>query len=220
MRLAAFLFAISLSAQVAEKANEHYKTADQRKSVAAGLSNPSRDARQKPRELIAALDIKPGSTVADVGSGTGYMLRFLSQAVGPEGHVISQDIFPDFQNEAKHTAEVGGLGNVAFVLGTETQSKLPEAGVDLILALDVYHHLNYPEKSLMDWKTKLRPGGRLVIVEYHKNEVAMPEKRALQHIRLTEDQAIKEIEASGFKLVSNRDFIQNVQWMGVFQPRP
>ena len=75
----------SLSAQVAQKANERYQSPDARKGMVATLTDPSRDARQKPKELVAELGIKPGMTVVDLGTGPGYMLPYLSAAVGPTG---------------------------------------------------------------------------------------------------------------------------------------
>src|SRR6266498_2821959 len=92
--LAAILFlSAQVQAQVAKDANATYQTEQGRAGIAAGLDGPDRDSRQKPKELIAALGIKPGMTVADVGTGVGYMLPFLSAAAGT---VIAEDIFPDY----------------------------------------------------------------------------------------------------------------------------
>src|SRR6516162_7572016 len=117
---AAIACAAVVPAQVATKANETYQTPEGRKSVAAGLSNPERDRQQKPGVLIREMGLQPGMTVADVGTGIGYMLPFLSRRVGPEGHVIAEDIFDDFLDSAKQAAGNQKLENVTFVKGTET----------------------------------------------------------------------------------------------------
>jgi ubiquinone/menaquinone biosynthesis C-methylase UbiE len=215
MKLGIFLVAAAtLAAQVAEKANERYQSPDGRQGIAQTLTEPSRDARQKPRELVVALGVKPGMTVADLGTGPGYMLPYLSEAVGSQGRVIGQDIFPDSLAKARERA--ASLKNVSFVQGNAKETKLPPQSADLILVLDVYHHLDYPAQTLADLKRALKPGGRLAIVEYHKNDVAMG-GRAKEHVRLSEADAVKEIEANGFRLASKRDFIPQVQWLAIFE---
>jgi len=210
---AALTFGAALPAQVATKANETYQTPEGRKSVAAGLSNPERDQSQKPGLLIREMGLEPGMTVADVGTGVGYMLPFLSKRVGPEGHVIAEDIADDFLSAAKQLAQTRELTNVSFVKGTESDPGLPEGQVDMVLVLDVYHHFNYPEKMLAAIHKALKPGGKLVIVEYYKRASAMPDARALTHIRLDMPDAIKEIEANHFHLLEEKEHVRNVQYM-------
>jgi len=202
-----------LAAQVAGQANAGYRTEQQRKGLAAGLADPARDERQKPGELIRAMGLQPGMTVADVGTGIGYMLPFLSRRVGPGGRVIAEDIFDDFLASAKQRAENQKLENVTFVKGTETDPKLPEAGVDIVLALDVYHHFDYPEKMLAAIHKSLKPGGKLVVVEYYKRQEAMPEGRALTHIRLDMPDLIKEIEANRFHLIAEQEHVPDSQYL-------
>ena len=204
-----------LSAQVAQKANERYQSPDARKGMVATLTDPSRDARQKPKELIAELGIKPGMTVVDLGTGPGYMLPYLSTAVGSGGQVIAEDIFPDFLQKARE--RTADLKNITFVLGTAKETRLPEKSADLILVLDVYHHLDYPAQTLSELRRALKPEGRLAIVEYHKNDIAM-NGGAKEHVRLGQPEAIAEIEANGFSLVSKKDFVPQVQWLGIFTP--
>jgi len=206
-----------LPAQVATQANEGYKTKEGRDSVAKTLTAPDREENQKPRELVAAMSLKPGMVVADLGTGAGFMLPYLSAAVGAEGHVLSEDIFPDFLEKARATAKQSGLTNVTFIHGTETDPTLPENGVDVALALDSYHHWNYPEKMLAALHHELRSGGRLVIVEYYKRPDAMPNGRAVQHIRLDEDGFIKEIEANHFRLLSQHEHVKGSQYMAIFE---
>ena len=211
--LLAGLMNATLTAQVAGPANAGYQTEQQRKGLAAGLGDPARDERQKPGELIRAMGLQPGMTVADVGTGIGYMLPFLSRRVGAGGRVIAEDIFDDFLASAKQRAENQKLANVTFVKGTETDPKLPGAAVDIVLALDVYHHFDYPEKMLAAIHQSLKPGGKLVVVEYYKRQEAMPEGRALTHIRLDMPDVIKEIEANHFHLVAEQEHIPDSQYV-------
>ena len=204
------------SAQVAEKANEGYKTKEGRAGVAKTLADPKRDERQKPRELVDALGLRPGNTVVDLGTGVGYMLPFLSHAVGPTGRVLGEDIQSDFLDQARTRARTLGLNNVTFILGADRDPKLPADTADVVLVLDVYHHFDYPETMLGHIRDCLLSDGRLVIVDYYKREEAMPNGRALEHIRLDEDDVIKEVEANGFRLLSQHEHLPKTQYMAIF----
>ena len=206
-----------LFGQVAKQANEGYRTPEGRATVGKTLAAPDRDEKQKPKELVEAMSLKAGMVVADIGTGVGYMLPFLSQAVGPQGHVIAEDIFPDFLEKAEATVKRDNLQNVQFIKGSETDPGLPENGVDVVLALDSYHHWDYPEKMLSALHRELRDGGRLVIVEYYKRPDAMPGRRAMQHIRLDAPDVIKEIEANHFRLVSQHEHVKGSQYMAIFE---
>ena len=217
-RVAAFAIAIALvaSAQVATDVNRRYQDPQQRASIGNGLGDPSRDAQEKPRELVAEMQLRPGMTVADVGTGVGYMLPFLDSAVEPGGHLIAEDIFADFLDKARAKAVKTGLNNVEFVLGTETDPKLPAAKVDAVLVLETYHHFDYPEKMLAGIARGLAPGGRLFIVDFYKRPDAMPGQDAMHHIRLDVDGVVKEVEANGFKLEWHREHIPGSQYIACF----
>ena len=215
----ALAFTATLTAQVAKDANAGYKTEADRKAMAKTLGNPERDQTQKPGQLVASMGLQPGMTVADVGTGVGYMLPYLSKRVGPNGHVIAEDIFADFLSAAKQTAENAKLANVTFVKGTETDPNLPEGQLDMELVLDAYHHFDYPEKMLAALNKALKPDGKLVIVDYYKRETAMPNGRALTHIRLDMPDVIKEVEANHFHLIMEREHIKDVQYMLVLEKR-
>jgi ubiquinone/menaquinone biosynthesis C-methylase UbiE len=202
--------------QVAGDANSGYRTEEQRQNVAKTLGDPGRDQTQKPGELVRDAGIREGMTVADIGTGIGFMLPFLSRRVGPQGKVIAEDIFDDFLAGARERAANQKLENVTFVKGSDTDPKLPEGAVDVALALDVYHHFDYPEKMLAAIYKSLKPDGRLVIVEYYKRPEAMPNGRAVTHIRLDMPDVIKEIEANRFHLVAEREHVPNSQYMLVF----
>jgi ubiquinone/menaquinone biosynthesis C-methylase UbiE len=211
--IAALALATALAAQVAQQANSGYQTEAARKSVAKSLADPAREQAQKPGQLVVAMGLQPGMTVADVGTGVGYMLPYLSKRVGPAGHVVAEDIFDDFLSAAKQTAENQNLSNVTFVKGSAADPNLPEGQLDMELVLDAYHHFDFPEKMLAALHKALKPDGKLVIVEYYKRASAMPYGRALTHIRLDMPDLIKEVEANHFHLIMEKEHVRNVQYM-------
>ncbi len=215
--LAALLTA-ALPAQVATNANERYQTEQGREAVAKTLNSADRDKRQRPAELVKAIGVQPGMTVADVGTGVGYMLPYLSAAVGPQGKVLGEDIFDDFLKKARAASDKAGLRNVDFVKGSEHSANLPAGRLDVILALDSYHHFNYPQDMLSSFKSALKPGGRLAIVEYYKREGAMSGgNSALTHIRLDDADVVKEVEAAGFKMIEEHEHIPKSQYVATFR---
>ena len=198
--------------QAADYANSGYRTPEGRENVARTLTAHDRDTRQRPLALIERLGIQQGNTVADVGTGAGYMLPHLSQAVGPGGRVIAEDIFPDFLEKARDRVRQSNLNGVEFVLGSDRDAKLPAAAVDLVLVLDAYHHFDYPQQMLSAIASALKQGGRLAIVEYYKNGFRDP-----KHIRMDEKELIQEVESAGFQLASIEEFNPKSQYLAIFR---
>lgn len=215
MMLTTMLMVAAL-AQVAEQANQAYKTPEQRKTIAQRLTAPDRDAKQRPQALVKALGLERGQTVADLGTGVGYLLPYLSEAVGGNGKVLAQDIFPDFLAKARAAADTERLNNVQFMLGTTTDPKLPVNSCDVILVLDAYHHFDFPAKMLARIKVALKPGGRLALVDYYKRPGAMAGGDAVNHIRLDMDDVIKEVEAEGFRAGKPQEHNPGSQYLVFF----
>jgi predicted methyltransferase len=206
-------------AQVAEKANDGYKTKESRERVARALADPKRDELQHPRDIVEAMGLRPGGVVADVGTGVGFMIPYLSHAVGDTGQVIAEDIQNDFLDKARMKAQLGHLTNVKFVVGNDMDPKLPADTLQGVLVLDAYHHFDYPEAMLSQIRDSLLSDGKLVIVEYFKHPGAIPgvdPNRAVEHIRLDQDEMIREVEENGFRLVSKRDLVPKSQHIDVF----
>ena len=218
MRL--FLIALCLaevaSAQVAAEANRRYQTPEGRAAIAVTLNDPHRDERQKPKELVASLGLTHGMSVADIGTGTGYMLPFLHEAVGGKGHVYAEDIFDDFLKQARERIAGSHYTNVTFIKGSEHTTNLPPRSVNAAMILDAYHHFDFPGDMLSSIASGLKRNGRLVIVDFYKRPEAMPGGNAMQHIRIDFDDVVKEVESHGFKFVEKKEQIPKSQYMAIF----
>jgi ubiquinone/menaquinone biosynthesis C-methylase UbiE len=213
-KLCLLLLVAALSpAQVAEKANERYRTAEGRAALMRDiLAATDRAAGIKAAAIAGALGLKPGMTVVDIGSGAGVLLPFLSSAVGPTGRVVAEDIFDEFLAKERETAKAAGLANVSFVKGTERDPRLPAASLDVAVTVDSYHHFDYPADMLAGIRKALKPAGRFVIVEYYR-------RAAGDHVRLDKDGLIREVEAGGFQLLEAHDHIPGVQYSATFRLR-
>lgn len=157
------------------------------------LERPERDKEENTRAAIEALDLKPGMAVADIGAGTGYYSFRMAKKVGPTGRVYANEI----QQGMLDILVKNKPDNVVTVLGTVDDPKLPKGCCDLILMVDVYHELSEPQKMLRKMREELKPDGRLVLVEFRKEDPKVPIK--LDH-KMTVAEAKMEVEAEGYKL--------------------
>lgn len=161
------------------------------------LDREERDIEEAPNTAIAALDLKPGMTVADIGAGSGYMSVRMAKLVGAAGKVYAEDIQPQMIDLLKQRLEREKVANVVPVLGAIDDPKLPAETIDLMLLVDVYHEFSEPVKMLAGMRAALKPGGRLVLLEYRKEDPTVPIR--LEH-KMTVAEAKLEVEASGFTL--------------------
>ncbi|MEZ6118052.1 MAG: methyltransferase domain-containing protein [Pirellulaceae bacterium] len=159
----------------------------------------SREVFGNRDRVLAAMQLQPGMVVADVGAGTGAFTRVFSKAVGPNGWVYAVDISPKFLEHISSKSAEEKLGNVSAVFGSATSINLPPASVDVVFICDTYHHFEYPESTLASINKALKPGGKLVLIDFER----IPGKSrewTLSHVRAGKDVFRQEVEAAGFAL--------------------
>jgi len=166
-------------------------------SGADWLERSEREIEELPETALEKIGIRNGQTVADVGAGSGYFTVRLARRVGPEGKVYAVDVQPEMLAILRKRLASQNLSNVEPVLGSESDPKLPKGALDLILLVDVYHELSQPQKMLRRMKTALKEDGRLVLLEYRKEDPHIPIR--LEH-KMTVSEAQQELEAEGFRL--------------------
>ena len=166
--------------------------------AAEWLERKERIKEEEPAKLIKALDVKEGMVIADVGAGSGYHTFLLSPLVGDKGKIIACDIQQEMLDLIEKKAKDKNVKNIERVKGTETDPKLPKAGVDLILLVDVYHEFSHPYEMTEAMVKALKPGGRLIFVEYRLEDPKVP--ILLVH-RMSEKQVLKEMEPHPLRYV-------------------
>jgi ubiquinone/menaquinone biosynthesis C-methylase UbiE len=166
------------------------------------LVRESRQREEDCRMLLDALGVEPGQTVCDLGCGNGFYTLELARLVGPEGTVYAVDIQPEMLRMLVHNATQQRLGNIRPVLGTVVDPRLPEAAIDLVLCVDVYHEFSHPEQMLARIRESLADGGRLVLAEFRGEDPAVPIKPL--H-KMTKAQIRKETAPAGFEVVREFD---------------
>jgi ubiquinone/menaquinone biosynthesis C-methylase UbiE len=173
------------------------------------LERPERVQEEQPDRALDVLKLAPGSTVADVGAGSGYMTIKMARRVGPSGKVFAVDIQPEMIGILRQRLGEARVTNVEPILGLPDDPRLPASSVDLILMVDVYHECQEPQKMLRKMREALKPGGRLVLLEYRKEDPAIPIRP--EH-KMSVAEAKLELEAEGFTL-SNVD--ETLPWQHV-----
>ncbi len=142
---------------------------------AAWLERPTRDSEERPDWLVEELHLKPGMTVADIGAGSGYLSRRLAPRVLP-GRVFAVDVQPQMVALLTELSQRPEFGNIVPIQGSADDVKLPAASVDLAVFVDVYHELAYPYEVMRSLTVALKPGGRVVLVEYRAEDPQVPIK--------------------------------------------
>jgi protein-L-isoaspartate O-methyltransferase len=163
---------------------------------ASWLERPERKEEERPDLVLAALDLKPGMKVADIGAGSGYYSSRMAERVGPEGVVYAVDVQPEMVEILRLHMKQRHVTNVTPVLGSETDPKLPAGALDLAIMVDVYHELAYPYEMLAAIVKSLKPGGRVVFVEFRGNDPAVPIKAAhtMTEVQVRKEAAVQPLE--------------------------
>jgi ubiquinone/menaquinone biosynthesis C-methylase UbiE len=188
----------------------------QEKSVRPGINKPfenpdvqefigkfeieSREVFAKRREIVAACKLKPGMAVGDIGAGTGLFTRLFARAVGDQGKVYAVDIAPTFIQHIEKSCRERGIKNVTGILCKPDSVELPTRSIDLAFICDTYHHFEFPFKTMASIHRALRPGGRVVLVDF-KRIPGVSSEWVLNHVRAGQETVTKEILSTGFKVV-------------------
>jgi ubiquinone/menaquinone biosynthesis C-methylase UbiE len=173
------------------------------------LERKTREEQERPDLLIQALELKPGDVVADLGCGTGYYTWRLAEKIGEQGVVYAVDIQPEMLELLDHNLRERKITNFRKVLGAEADPKLPEHSLDLVLMVDVYHEFSDPYTMIQAICRALKPGGRLVFVEFRAEDPKVPIKEV--H-KMTEDQVRREMSVQPLEWVQT---IRTLPWQHV-----
>jgi ubiquinone/menaquinone biosynthesis C-methylase UbiE len=203
----------------------------QEKSVKPGINDPfkdpdvkefqgkfegeSREVFAQREKIVAACKLKPGLVVADVGAGTGLFTRLFAKEVGTDGQVFAVDIAPKFLEHIQLTSQQAGLRNVTPVLCNPDSVDLPPSSVDVVFVCDTYHHFEFPDRTLASLRRALRPGGRLIVIDF----VRIPGKSSdwvLKHVRAGEEVVEKEITSAGFEKTAEVKDLLNENYFVTF----
>jgi len=209
---------LALSAMLAQPAlaqspSTHQHSFGNAEQWAHVFDDPKRDAWQKPHEVIQALRLKPDAVVADIGAGTGYFaVRFANMV--PKGRVYGIDIEPDMVKYLSERAKREKRDNLVATAGTPDDPRLPEKA-DLILMVDVFHHLDERERYFQKLRASLKPGGRLAIIDFRLDAPEGPPTAA----RIAPERVKAELKSAGYTLAREHAFLPN-QYFLVFSPSP
>ena len=161
------------------------------------LERSEREQEEQPDRALDALGALTGLTVADVGAGSGYFTVRLAARVGPDGRVYANDLQPEMLKMLAARLSRERISNVTLIQGSADNPRLPANAIDLILMVDVYHEFSAPQEMLRAMRAALKPGGRLVLLEYRKEDPGVPIR--VEH-KMSIAEARLELEAEGFTL--------------------
>ena len=185
------------------------------KAYIAMLENPQRDAEQKPDEVIAALDLKAGETLADIGAGSGYFAFRFARKVGDSGRVYAVDINPDMILYMNRHIRDRKIKNVATVLSAPDDPLLPDGSINRFFVCNTWHHVENRPSYIALMKRMLKPGGQVIVVDYLKKELPVGPPPSMKMAR---EDVISEMEANGFKLAKEHTFLP-YQYFLIFTPK-
>lgn len=179
-------------------------------AAASWLERPEREEEENPKKLLELLKLKDGDVVADIGAGSGYYTFRMARLVAPKGKILAVDIQKEMLDIIRERMKKDKIENVEPILGEEADPKLKDDSVDLILLVDVYHEFATPYEMTEKMVRAMKPGGRLVFVEFRLEDEKVPIK--LVH-KMTEKQVIKEM--AEFKQLKHASTSDKLPWQHV-----
>jgi len=217
LTLVGLLLAVVAHAQDAAKRDpqQMHRLHNDPNAYMKALEDPKRDEYQKPHEVLTALNIKPGEAIADIGAGTGYFTFRLAHFVGAKGKVYAVDVSPDMIRHINRRIRDTKSANVVSILAELDDPLLPDRSVNRIFICDVWHHVENQAKYLSLLKKMLKPGGEIVMIDFHKKE--LPFGPPLQ-MKIAREDLIKQMEANGFRIAKEHTFLP-YQYFLVFLPK-
>jgi predicted methyltransferase len=209
------LAAAPVLAQTAAAPQEMHQRHEDPKAYIASLDDPSRDAYQKPDEVMKALALRPGEVVADVGAGSGYFALRFARAVGDTGRVYAVDVSPDMVRHLNRRLRDAGVRSVFTVLADPDDPLLPDTSVDRFVIVDTWHHVEDQAKYLGLMKKMLKPGGQVVHIDFQKRELPVGPPPAM---KIAREDLVRQMEEAGFRLAAEHAFLP-YQYFLVFTVR-
>ncbi|WP_197534215.1 methyltransferase domain-containing protein [Symmachiella dynata] len=182
--------------------NEAFQDVDVEKFIGR-FENEGRDAYDHRHQIVKACQLKPGMVVADIGAGTGLFTRMFSPLVGPTGRIYAVDISEKFLKHIESTAQEQGLKNITGVVCKQDSVNLPPNSIDLAFICDTYHHFEFPHKTMESIHRALKPGGQLILIDFHRIE-GVSREWLMTHVRAGQEVFTQEILESGFKQVEEK----------------
>ncbi|MBL8829012.1 MAG: DsrE family protein [Planctomycetaceae bacterium] len=175
-----------------------------------------REVFARRQAIVAACKIQPGQTVADIGAGTGLFTRLFAEAVSKQGRVIAIDIAQKFLDHVTLKAREAGLTNIDTLLSKPDSTELPPESVDVAFICDTYHHFEFPLKTMASVKQALKPGGRVIVVDFHRVE-GQSSDWVLSHVRAGQGVFEQEINTAGLRSVGELDLGLKENYALVFE---
>jgi len=204
--LVGLLLAVTVHAQDPAKRDpqQMHRLHDDPKAYMQALEDPKRDEYQKPHEVLSALNIKSGEVIADIGAGSGYFTFRLAHFVGDKGKVYAVDVSPDMIRHINRRIRETKSANVVSILAEPDDPLLPDRSVNRFFICDVWHHVENQTKYLSLMKKMLKPGGEIVMIDFHKKPLPFgppPE------MKIAREDLLKQMANNGFKLAKEHTFL-------------
>jgi ubiquinone/menaquinone biosynthesis C-methylase UbiE len=222
MKLSLFLILLmalpsAVHAQDAVKRDDHqmHRLHNDPKAYIGALEDPTRDAYQKPHEVLKALNIKPGEIIADIGAGSGYFTFRLSHFVGDKGKIYAVDVSPEMILHVNRRIRELKANNVVTVLADPDDPLLPDQSVNRFFICDVWHHIENQTKYLSLMKKMLKPSGEVVMIDFHKKEFPVGPP---MNMKIAREDLSKQLDSNGYRLTKEHSFLP-YQYFLVFVPR-